>query len=103
MLIMTIDLLLDALELGFHCVRTHWIRGFMAFLLARRTRTAMLMVSMCPESGFLGRTGRPGPLAERHCALAAWLRYPRLKRGAAAGTTDHGMRQERRDIKGFQQ
>jgi hypothetical protein len=31
MLIMTIDLLLDALELGFHCVRTHWIRGFMAF------------------------------------------------------------------------
>jgi hypothetical protein len=79
MLIMTIDLLLDALELGFHCVRTHWIRGFMAFLLARRTRTAMLMVSMCPESGFLGRTGRPGPLAERHCALAAWLRYPRLK------------------------
>jgi hypothetical protein len=32
------------MELGFHCVRAHWIRGFMAFQLARRTRTAMLMV-----------------------------------------------------------
>jgi len=31
---------------GIHCVRTHWIRGFMAFLLARRTLTAMLMVSV---------------------------------------------------------
>ena len=27
----------DALEPGFHCVRTHWIRGFIAFQLARRT------------------------------------------------------------------
>ena len=26
----------DALEPGFHCVRTHWIRGLMAFQLARR-------------------------------------------------------------------
>jgi hypothetical protein len=43
---------LDALDPGFQCVRTHWIRGFMAFLLARRTRCVMLMVSMCPESGF---------------------------------------------------
>ena len=25
---------LDALKPGFHCVRTHWIRGFMAFQLA---------------------------------------------------------------------
>jgi hypothetical protein len=33
-----------ALEPGFHCVRTHSNRGFMAFLLARRTRTVMLMV-----------------------------------------------------------
>jgi hypothetical protein len=31
---------------GIHCVRTHWIRGFMAFLLALRTLTAMLMVSV---------------------------------------------------------
>ena len=29
---------------GFHGVRTPWIRRFMAFRLARRTRTAMLMV-----------------------------------------------------------
>jgi len=27
----------DAVEPGFHCVRTHWIRGFMAFRLAWRT------------------------------------------------------------------
>jgi hypothetical protein len=29
-------LLPDALDSGFHGVRTHWIRGFMAFQLARR-------------------------------------------------------------------
>jgi hypothetical protein len=29
---------------GFHCVRTHWIRGFTAFQLARRTRIMVLMV-----------------------------------------------------------
>jgi hypothetical protein len=40
----------DALDPGFHCVRTHWIRGFMTFQLARRTRTVMLMVPVCPES-----------------------------------------------------
>jgi hypothetical protein len=34
----------DALEPGFHGVRTRWNRGFMAFQLARRARTAMLMV-----------------------------------------------------------
>jgi hypothetical protein len=33
-----------ALDPGFHCVRTQWIRGFMAFQLARRSRTVMLMV-----------------------------------------------------------
>jgi hypothetical protein len=33
-LIMTIGLLPDALKPGIHCVRTHWIRGFMAFRLA---------------------------------------------------------------------
>jgi len=36
----------DALEPGFHCARTHWIRGSMAFQLVRRTRTVMLMVSV---------------------------------------------------------
>jgi hypothetical protein len=35
---------------GIHCARTHWIRGFMAFQLARRTRTVMLMVSAWPET-----------------------------------------------------
>jgi hypothetical protein len=48
----------------------HWIRGFMAFQLARRTRTVMLMVSVGPESGFLGTRGYeppgPGPLAKHH-------------------------------------
>jgi hypothetical protein len=32
------------MEPGFHGVRTHWIRGFMAFQLVRRLRTVMLMV-----------------------------------------------------------
>jgi hypothetical protein len=36
-LIMKIGPLPDALEPGFQCVRTHWIRGFMAFQLVRRT------------------------------------------------------------------
>jgi hypothetical protein len=44
MLLMTIGLLPDAVKPGFHCVTTHWIRGFMAFRLARRTRTVMPMV-----------------------------------------------------------
>ena len=34
----------DALDSGFHCVRTHWIRGFMAFRLVQRIRIVMLMV-----------------------------------------------------------
>jgi hypothetical protein len=32
------------MEPGFHCVSTHWIRGFMAFQPARRTRTVVLTV-----------------------------------------------------------
>jgi hypothetical protein len=31
---MKIGPLPDALKPGIHCVRTHWIRGFMAFQLA---------------------------------------------------------------------
>jgi hypothetical protein len=31
-------------EPDIHGVRTHWIRGFMAFRLARRTRIVMLTV-----------------------------------------------------------
>jgi hypothetical protein len=34
----------DVLKPGIHCVTTHWIRGFMAFQLARHTRTVMLVV-----------------------------------------------------------
>ena len=52
-MLMTIDLLPDAMKPGFQCVRTHWIRGFMGFQLVRRRRTVMLLVPMCPESGFL--------------------------------------------------
>jgi hypothetical protein len=34
----------DALEPGIHGVGTHWIRDFMAFQLARYTRTVLLTV-----------------------------------------------------------
>jgi hypothetical protein len=36
----------DGVEPGIHCARTHWIRGFMAFELARYARSVMLMVPM---------------------------------------------------------
>jgi len=45
----------DALDSGLHGAITRWIRGFMAFQLARRARSVMLMVPVCPESRFLGR------------------------------------------------
>jgi hypothetical protein len=48
---MTIGPLPDAMEPGFHGVRTHWIRGFMPFELARRARITMLMVPVLPKSG----------------------------------------------------
>jgi hypothetical protein len=44
MLIMKIGPLPDALEPGFQCVRTQWIRGSIAFQPTRRTRIVMLMV-----------------------------------------------------------
>ena len=67
--------------------RTHWIRGFtasgragtrafMAFQLARRTRTVMLMAPVCPESGCKTAPPGRGPLANgpprtsRHAILA---------------------------------
>ena len=34
----------NVMKLGFHCVRAHWIRGFMAFQLARFTRIVLLVV-----------------------------------------------------------
>ena len=58
-MIMMIGPLPDAMKPGFHCVRTHWIRGFIAFQLARRIRIVMLMVPVCPASGFLGRAAGP--------------------------------------------
>jgi len=36
----------DGVKPGFHGARTHWIRGFMAFRLARSTRVVMLVVSV---------------------------------------------------------
>ena len=34
----------DAMEPEIQCANTHWIRGFMASRLARRTRNVMLTV-----------------------------------------------------------
>ena len=70
-LIMTIGPLPDAMKPGFHCVRTHWIRGFITFQRARRSRMVMLMVLVRAESGSSGDVppGR-GPLAKRQGAPA---------------------------------
>src|SRR5215470_10835633 len=46
--------------------RTHWIWGFMTFLLARRTRIVILMVPVCPESGFLAHAAEPRSTSQRH-------------------------------------
>ena len=43
-MIMEIGPLPDAMDPGIHCVRSHWIQGFMAFEPDRRTRIVMLMV-----------------------------------------------------------
>jgi hypothetical protein len=59
----------DAMKPDIHGVRAPWIRGFIAFKLARRTRTVVLMVPTWPESDFrklspdcgrAGGAGRPG-------------------------------------------
>jgi hypothetical protein len=41
---LSIGLLPDAMDPGFHGVRTHWIWGFMAFQLAWRARIVVMMV-----------------------------------------------------------
>jgi len=41
----------DAMEPGFQCVRTQWIRGFMPFRQPWRPRIMMLMVPERPECG----------------------------------------------------
>jgi hypothetical protein len=48
MLIMTIGPLPDALDPGFHCVRTAVDPGFIAFQLVRRIWTVVLMVPVWP-------------------------------------------------------
>jgi hypothetical protein len=53
----------DALKPDIQCVRTHWIRCFMTFQLARRTRILVLMVSVWPESGFRVRAARARPVS----------------------------------------
>jgi hypothetical protein len=68
-LIMKIGLPLDALDPGFHCVRTRWIRGFMAFQLVRRTRSVMLTVPAWPEFGIRDGAARLRPLALRRLAV----------------------------------
>jgi hypothetical protein len=55
------------MEPGIHCVRTHWIRGFMAFQLARRRRIVRLMVLVGSESGFPERAAWSWPLGDREC------------------------------------
>ena len=81
MLIITIGLLPDALptqmEPGFHCVRAHWIRGFMTFRLARRTRNVMLMVLAC-LSPVLPAPGR-GPGLRAPLGAAGRWRFSRKK------------------------
>ena len=66
-------LLPDAMKPGIHCVRTHWIRGFMTFQLARSTRTVMLMVPVCPESGFWDVPHGGGPLAYGNTVLVVLM------------------------------
>jgi hypothetical protein len=34
----------NALDPGFHCARTHWIRDFITFRLAQRTPIVVLMM-----------------------------------------------------------
>ena len=67
----------DALDPGFHDVRTRWIRGFMAFQLARRMSAVMLMVPACPESGFWDAPpARPRPTTPHESAAAASPQAP---------------------------
>jgi hypothetical protein len=70
-LIMKIGPLPDALDPGFHRVRTQWNWGFMTFQLGWRTRSVMLTVPVGPESGFRDGAARLRPLAKRQCAPAA--------------------------------
>ena len=63
----------DALDPGFHCARTHWIRGFMAFQRARSAQTVLRMVPVLPESGF--RDHAPGRCPFVGQAASRRIRY----------------------------
>ena len=80
-LIMTISPLPDAMKPGIHCVRTHWIRGFMAFWLVRRIRTVWLMVRAWPEPGFRNVS----PVSGRYRPAAASAQVLRHLEGVADG------------------
>ena len=51
----------------FQCVITRWNLGFMAIRQTPPAWIVILMVPVCPESGFQRVTPSPGPLADRHC------------------------------------
>jgi hypothetical protein len=57
---MTIGLQPDAMKPGIHCVYA-LDPGFHGVQMVRRMRTVMLIVPVCPESGFLGPAARPRP------------------------------------------
>jgi hypothetical protein len=79
----------NAMKPGIHCARTHWIRGFMAFRLARRTRTVVLMVSAWPESGFRGRAARLGGVSwDVNGGRGGWDISGGRQRGGVGGGRD---------------
>jgi hypothetical protein len=67
------------MDSGFHCVRTHWIPGFIAFQLARRTRTVRLMVPVGPESNFQERAVRPWSISQSGIAFYVHERDIRIE------------------------
>ena len=77
----------NALDPGFHCVRTHWIRGFMAFRWVRYARIVMLMVPVWPESGFLERAAWPPPhwLTALRSSSEASMPYEEAGMGGSKG------------------
>ena len=80
-LIMTVGLRPDAVKPGIHCVRTIAVDpGFHGVRMVRCMRTMILMVPMCPESGFLGRATRLRPASKGGCG--SWRRTTRLGRAS---------------------
>jgi hypothetical protein len=69
----------NVLDSGFHCVRTHWIPGFIAFQLARRTRTVRLMVPVGSESGFQDVPSGRDPISQSGIAFYVHERGIRIE------------------------